>query len=125
MTVVEELKELVKDLVNQDGMASINVELVHSDVATIFAASKRAEVCMNHLYCQPMSVDHIVELNVATVTVSELLWGACCSTTCASTLYCSDRPCVWRDVCKIRLLSLLSCVTRTTTSAVSRFIPNR
>lgn len=61
MTVVEELKELVKDLVNQDGMASINVELVYSDVATIFAASKRAEVCMNYLYCQPMFADPYAE----------------------------------------------------------------
>jgi hypothetical protein len=74
MTVVEELRELVKELVSQDGMASINVELVHSDVATIFAASKRAEVCINYLYCRPMSADRIVGLIVATVTVGELLW---------------------------------------------------
>ena len=44
LSVIEELKQIVNELEQEQQISPINIELVQTDIAKIFAASKRAEV---------------------------------------------------------------------------------
>ena len=85
MSVMEDIKELVAALEQEQQMAPINVELLDNELGIVYANSKKAEVGSDVLFVviiKYFNLCHTVRLNSSTVFIStkELVICSSCYT---------------------------------------------